>query len=221
MTNKGVTSSGLTDTPCLSTIGVETCSGSSQVENVPKENEELRRLTELNEQLAKEMLELQAENKKIKEEREIREKMEIEMHVNLLMEIREKDEQLTGMKKNEENLLNQILGLEREKKRAEKRCLDMKRDAENHEKNTVKRILGKVFTPGQIKVLLSENRARIRWSAEDISSALALRAKSGLAYKYLREVIHIPLPCETVLRDWTANFKVPPGILHSVLGIMK
>lgn len=52
-----------------------------------------------------------------------------------------------------------------------------------------------------------------------ILSAIALRSVS--AYNYLSKVKNIPLPCVTTLRNWIANFKVKPGILHEVLKIME
>jgi len=77
-----------------------------------------------------------------------------------------------------------------------------------------------VFTPGQVKKLMFSKDKRIKWSAEDISSAIALRSVSAKAYNYLREVKKIPLPCIQTLRNWNANFDVQPGILKDVLKIM-
>lgn len=47
-------------------------------------------------------------------------------------------------------------------------------------------ILNKVFTPGQVKILISPNTNRIRWTIEDITAAIALRSISTKAYNYLR-----------------------------------
>lgn len=82
-------------------------------------------------------------------------------------------------------------------------------------------ILRMVFTPGQVKKLMSPSNNRIMWSAEDISSAIALWSVSARAYNYLRDVKNIPLPCVQTLRNWSATFNVKPGILHNVLQIMQ
>lgn len=56
--------------------------------------------------------------------------------------------------------------------------------------------LKKIFTPGQIKILMSSrHNVRIRWSSEDIISAIALRLLSPKAYTYLKSVKKIPSPC--------------------------
>lgn len=54
-------------------------------------------------------------------------------------------------------------------------------------------ILRIIFTPGQVKRLMSPSNNRIMWSDEDISSAIALRSVSAQAYNYLRDVRNIPL----------------------------
>ena len=81
-------------------------------------------------------------------------------------------------------------------------------------------ILHTVFTPGQVKKIVSA-KSRIKWTIEDITSAIALRSVSATAYNYLCKVQKIPLPCVTTLRNWVANFKVKPGILHEALKIME
>ncbi|XP_011689990.1 PREDICTED: uncharacterized protein LOC105451320 [Wasmannia auropunctata] len=77
--------------------------------------------------------------------------------------------------------------------------------------------LRKIFTSGQIKKVISLNNKRIKWSSEDIISAIGLRSLSPKAYRYLREVKNIPLPCMTTLQNWCAAFNVPPGILKNTL----
>lgn len=62
----------------------------------------------------------------------------------------------------------------------------------NKEKENVKvpeHALQKISTAGQIKLLMSSNtNTRIKWSAEDITSAIALRSISPKAYRYLRNL---------------------------------
>lgn len=68
---------------------------------------------------------------------------------------------------------------------------------------------------------MSPHITRVNWIAEDISSAIALKAVSGKAYDYLRIVKKIPLPCVQTLRNWSANFNVQHGLLEDVLQIMQ
>lgn len=72
--------------------------------------------------------------------------------------------------------------------------------------------LHKFFTPGQIKILMSTNNStRIKWSSEDIISAIALRSLSPKAYRFLRKVRKMPLPCISTLNNWCATFIIQPG----------
>lgn len=68
--------------------------------------------------------------------------------------------------------------------------------------------------------MLMSPKSRVRWSSEDIMSAIALRSLSPKAYRYLRNIKKIPLPCATTLHNWVDQFKVSPGILHDVINIM-
>ena len=77
-----------------------------------------------------------------------------------------------------------------------------------------------IFTPGQIKKLVTQTK-RIQWSAEDIASAISLRSISPKAYKYLREKCQYPLPDLSTLRRWASTFSVDPGVLKDVSLLMK
>lgn len=99
----------------------------------------------------------------------------------------------------------------------EKMVADRQKESEKIALN----ILQKVFTPGQIKLLMSPHLTRIRWCSEDITAAIALRSLSPKAYRYLREVRKIPLPCETTLQEWCSTFVVKPGILNDVIRMME
>lgn len=123
---------------------------------------------------------------------------------------------------------NRLLSLENKQLR---KSLEMKsNDLETMKKNEQRvgqdiatGILHAVFTPGQVKKLMAPggNCKRIKWSADDISSAIALRSLSGKTYKYLREVKQLPLPCESTLRNWATSFDTKPGVLKDVLKIMQ
>lgn len=75
----------------------------------------------------------------------------------------------------------------------------MKQDIQNSGKKIAADILHTIFTPGQVKKIISANESRIKWTIEDITSAIALRSVSARAYNYLREVLKIPLPCVATL----------------------
>lgn len=110
------------------------------------------------------------------------------------------------------------------KKDAIKNLYDLQQLQENVEKNAetiAYDAFRKIVTPGQIKSIMSPKSSRVSWSAEDISSAIALRSVSARAYNYLRTVKNIPLPCVQSLRNWSAHFNVKPGILKDVMQIMQ
>lgn len=94
--------------------------------------------------------------------------------------------------------------------------IDKQKEAEKITANT----LHKVFTPGQIKMLMSPNVTRIKWSSEDITSTIALRSLSPKTYRYLRNVRKMPLPCTSTLNNWCGVFNIAPGILKDVFKIM-
>ena len=87
-------------------------------------------------------------------------------------------------------------------------------------KNQYKDMLSKVFTPGQIRLLFNPGK-KIKWSPDDISSAISLKCVSSKAYRYLRNVVKLPLPAVSTLRRWMSNLEFSPGILTNVLNIMK
>lgn len=82
--------------------------------------------------------------------------------------------------------------------------------------------LHKFFTPGQIKILMSpNNNTRIKWSSEDITSAIALRSLSPKVYRFLRNVKKMPLPSMSTLNNWCEKFNVQPDIFKNVLKIIE
>jgi len=82
-------------------------------------------------------------------------------------------------------------------------------------------ILRKIFTPGQMKKLKSlQKNKKIKWSTEDIASAISLRSVSPKAYRYLR-AHNYPLPGLSTLRTRVSNFNVDQGVLQSVIYLMK
>lgn len=110
--------------------------------------------------------------------------------------------------------------LAEEKEHLEKEQKKLQKNVEKNAETIAFNALRMVFTSGQIKRIMSPNNSRMTWSAEDISSAIALRSVSAKAYNYLRTVKNVPLPCVQTLRNWSAHFNVKPGILKGVIQIM-
>jgi hypothetical protein len=59
------------------------------------------------------------------------------------------------------------------------------------------------------------NSKRIRWSSDDIASAMSSRSVSKQAYRYLR-AHNYPFPALSTLRRWAATFNLDQGTLKSV-----
>lgn len=78
--------------------------------------------------------------------------------------------------------------------------------------------LHKIFTKGQIRKVKNLN-ARIKWSVEDISSAVSLFAAGPRAYRHLYRKNH-PLPAPSTLRKWASKIKVEPGVIDTALNLM-
>ncbi|XP_071652398.1 uncharacterized protein [Temnothorax longispinosus] len=66
-------------------------------------------------------------------------------------------------------------------------------------------LLGKMFSPGQIRMILNPSLRKIKWSSEDIARAISLRCVSPKAYRYMKNVLQMPLPGLSTLRRCTAS----------------
>lgn len=55
-------------------------------------------------------------------------------------------------------------------------------------------LLSKIFTSTQIDMILNPKTKVYKWTPDDISSAITLRAISPKAYRYLRNQKSFPLP---------------------------
>ncbi|VEN37621.1 unnamed protein product [Callosobruchus maculatus] len=110
---------------------------------------------------------------------------------------------LTRENKEEINALqNKIRRLEEENNELRRKV----KEAEISTEQRYEAILSKVFTKGQIKKLkCSAKDKRIRWSPEDISSAISLRSVSPKAYRYLK-ANNYPLPALSTLRKWVSDW---------------
>lgn len=70
-------------------------------------------------------------------------------------------------------------------------------------------------------MLLNPQKKRVVWSSEDIASAISLRSVSPKAYRYLRNVIKIPLPGLSTIRRWASKIKINEGVLTPILHCME
>jgi len=82
-------------------------------------------------------------------------------------------------------------------------------------------LLGKMFSPGQIRLILNPFLHKMKWSSKDIAHAISLRSVSPKAYRYMKNVLQIPLPGLSTLRRWASTNDVEPGVLFSVLHCKK
>lgn len=90
------------------------------------------------------------------------------------------------------------------------------RNADENVKNNLK----KYFSTSQVQCMY-DGKPVTRWTAEDIAKSLTLRCVSHKAYRFLREKWQLPLPSDSTLNRWVKNFEIEPGILESVIGLLK
>ena len=81
-------------------------------------------------------------------------------------------------------------------------------------------LLSPIISKTQLNAILNKRKVK-HWPDEDISAAFTLRSFSPKCYEYLRTKRGFPLPCKTTLNERAKNFSCEPGILKSVLSIMK
>jgi len=105
------------------------------------------------------------------------------------------------------------------KKTINKIQIKPKDDKELMEKKMTE-LLGQMFSPEQIRMILNPSLRKIKWSSEDIARAIFLRCISPKAYRYMKNVLQMPLPGLSTLRRWASTANVKPGILSSVLYCM-
>lgn len=82
-------------------------------------------------------------------------------------------------------------------------------------------VLSKMFTPGQIKLIMNPSSVKIKWCEEDFSAAMSARSYGTAAYEYWRCTRGIPMPAPSTLRKRAALINFEPGVLSSVLKHME
>lgn len=84
----------------------------------------------------------------------------------------------------------------------------------------IKEIFSPMFTNTQLNALITGQPVR-KWSEEDIASAFYMNSLSPKFYEFLRTKKGFPLPCKSTLNLKANTFPCEPGILDSVLSILK
>ncbi|XP_003426107.5 uncharacterized protein LOC100678215 [Nasonia vitripennis] len=102
----------------------------------------------------------------------------------------------------------------------QKQLKRLQNESKNFVNKRVRDILKNVFSTNQIDKLINPFKSKIKWSIEDIISAISLQNISLKAYSYLRNN-NYPLPGLSTIRKWTANIKVAEGLLTDILTVMK
>ncbi|GBN71780.1 Transposable element P transposase [Araneus ventricosus] len=77
----------------------------------------------------------------------------------------------------------------------------------------------KILTETQINAIANSNK-KIKWTSNDISRAVVLRALNRKSYDYWREKIKLPLPSPSTLKRWCSQLQCYPGVLENVLKLM-
>lgn len=108
------------------------------------------------------------------------------------------NENIEILRKKVASLENANYELRKENQEMKQKIQEMKQQKLSPYKE-VKKILSKVFTPGQIKKLMNPEIKNIHWFPQDIESAISLQSVSPKAYRYLR-IKGFPLPSLSTLR---------------------
>lgn len=123
-------------------------------------------------------------------------------------------------------LINHIKKLDEEVKHWRQQYFNLKekltrQTVDDEVNNKVETILKPFFSQTQIHAIVNKRKTVKQWSGEDISSAMTLRSLSPKCYRYLRDVKGFPLPSVSTLNDRARIFPCEPGLLQSVLSLMK
>lgn len=84
----------------------------------------------------------------------------------------------------------------------------------------LKNALKSVLTENQLDVILGRKK-KPHWTANEISTAFAIRYLSKRCYTYLRDQMHIPLPGLSTLASYAQRIDMSSGLLKDVLRSMQ
>ena len=127
------------------------------------------------------------------------------------------------------HLYEQVLNLKKQVANLLTENVQLKQELENCKKNEEKSLqlateslkdsLRGKFSSAQVDSLIT-GKPVTRWNEEDISTAITIRSLSTKAYHFLRTKM-IPLPSTTTINRFVSKIPVEPGILDSVLNMLK
>jgi transcription elongation factor GreA-like protein len=97
-----------------------------------------------------------------------------------------------------------------------KRCRTVK---DRNLNQAVREVLSNVLTANQIDIVLKKKK-QVRWTPEEIATAITIRYFSAKCYNFLRSRIGFPLPSLSTLNNWINKLNIRRGHLDDVLRIM-
>lgn len=83
----------------------------------------------------------------------------------------------------------------------------------------LKASLKNIFTKGQLQKLQAPKQ-KVLWKLDDIASAIRLYTAGPKCYRYMYKNGY-PLPSVSALKRWSRKIEISPGVLKSVLRLMK
>jgi len=97
--------------------------------------------------------------------------------------------------------------------------LQLKLKAIRAQNTSYSKILSKLFSPSQIKIL--SGRKMIHWDVQDIVRSHTLKLFGNKAYTLIKDKWNIPLPSQSTLGRWGRKMEFYEGTLHKILQLMK
>lgn len=119
-------------------------------------------------------------------------------------------------------LINDNQKAKEENKKLENELFEAQQKSDSRAKS-IASVLSNFFSPGQAKAIHMgpDWKKKIRWSSEDISSAISLQCVSPKAYRYLSKKLNFPLPSLSTLCRRTQVMTLRPGFIDDVFSVMK
>lgn len=84
----------------------------------------------------------------------------------------------------------------------------------------LKGMLSSVLTSNQVDLILNK-KDKVKWTSEEMSTALTLRYLSKATYIFLRDKLNFPLPALATLQRHASTIELKGGIIKDVLSFMK
>lgn len=110
----------------------------------------------------------------------------------------------------------------KENQTLQQQLVDMKKTSINLGDMTakLKSMLSSVLTSNQVDLILNK-KDKVKWTSEEMSTALTLRYLSKATYIFLRDKLNFPLPALATLQRHASTIELKGGIIKDVLSFMK